>query len=121
MYGLPEDFDGSFFVGRSVWTVAFSGCMTELIFDGDVAIGLLASYECHFVGDNKYVELRRIDTAVTSSRLMQLLGHKVVSVDAERQGTLSLHFENGHVFRCFDNACGYESYSIRHGNERIIV
>jgi hypothetical protein len=121
MYGLPEDFDGSFFVGRSVRTIAFSGCMTELIFDGDVAIGLLATYECHFAGDDKYVELRRIDAPVTSSRLMQLVGRKVVSVDAEKKGTLTLHFEGGHIFRCFDDACGYESYSIGHGSEEIIV
>ena len=121
MYGLPEDFDGSFLVGRSVRTVAFSPCMTELIFDGDVSIGLLASYECHFAGDEKHVELRRVDVPVASSRLMQLLGHTVMSVDVERQGTLTLHFDGGHIFRCLDDACGYESYSIGYGKERIIV
>ncbi|HEV3416975.1 MAG TPA: hypothetical protein VG056_09190, partial [Pirellulales bacterium] len=58
MYGLPKDFDGSFFVGRFVRTIAFSQAMTQLIFDGDTSIGVMSSYECRIAGNEKYVELR---------------------------------------------------------------
>lgn len=121
MYGLPVGFDGSFLIGRSVRTVAFSASMTELVFDENVSIGLFASYEYRLLGDGEFVELRRVDVPVTKSRLMQLLGHTVVAVDVEGEGTLTLHFDSGHVFRCFDDACGYESYTIGHGDGQIIV
>jgi hypothetical protein len=121
MYGLPEDFDGSFFVGHSLQTVVFSQCMLELIFDENVSIGVQSSYECRLTGDEGYVEAERLEVPIASSRLMQLLGRKVVRVEAERQGTLTLHFEGDHVFRCFDDCSGYESYSIGHGKEEIFV
>jgi hypothetical protein len=121
MYGLPEDFDGSFFVGRSVYTVAFSSGVMQLIFDEGVSIGLFASYECHFAGDETIIESRRDDSPITSSRLMQLVGCEVVSVNSEREGTLTLHFDKGHIFRCLDDKNGYESYDIGYGNKRIIV
>ena len=69
-----------------------------------------------------HLELRHRDATVTSSRLMQLLGHEVVSVDTEKEGgTLTLHFNGGHTFRCFDDANGYESYTIGCGDKEIIV
>jgi hypothetical protein len=121
MYGLAEDFDGSFFVGRLLRTVAFSRRTLDLIFDENVSIGLESSYECRLVGDEGYVEKERLEAPIASSRLMQLLGRKVLSVDTEREGTLTLHFEGGHVFRCFDDDPNYESYTISHGNDEIYV
>ena len=52
---------------------------------------------------------------------MQLVGCKVASVTAEQQGTLTLRFEGGHVFRCFDDQPDYECYRIAHGNDEIYV
>jgi len=121
MYGLPEDFDGSFSVGRLLGTVAFSQNMVQLIFDEDVSIGVQSSYECRLVGAEEYVEAQRIEAPIASSRLMQLLGRKVTSVRGEQQGTLTLQFEGGHVFRCFDDLPNYESYSITHGKREIFV
>lgn len=121
MYGLPEDFDGTFFIGRSVLMVGFSLGMTELIFDEDVSLGLFASYECSFADSENNIEYRRDESPITLSRLMQLIGCKVKSVDAERCGTLTLYFDKGHVFRCFDDTSGYESYDIGYKDKRIIV
>ena len=62
MYGLPEDFEGAFFVGRVLQTVAFSGHLIDIIFDGDVSIGVESSYECRLAGDEEYVESQRLET-----------------------------------------------------------
>lgn len=121
MYGLPEDFTGSFFVGREVRSIVFSMNMIELIFDGEVSIGLQSAYELRLGDDDQYVEAHRVETQIESSRLMQLAGKKVASVDAQRDGTLTLRFEQGEMFRCFDDAVGYESYSIGHGKDETIV
>jgi len=115
MYGLPEDFDGSFFVGCVLEIVSYTANSIFLGFGNEVSITSESSYECRFVGDEEYVETQR--PPVAFSRLMQLVGHRVASVDVEQQGTLVLHFDGGHVFRCFDDQAGYESYQIAHGKE----
>jgi hypothetical protein len=121
MYGLPEMFDASFFVGRTLQNVVFSQCMVELIFDGKVAIGIQSSYELQIADGTGYVKRNRVEEPIHSSRLMQLLGARVASVRAERDGTLTLDFEHGSVFRCFDDSPNYESYSIGHGEEETYV
>lgn len=121
MYGLPEHFDGLFFVGCEVQMVAFAPNMVQVIFDKEIAIGIHSSYELRLVGDKEYVEAQRVEVPIASSRLMQLLGHKVATVQAEREGTLTLCFDGGHVFRCFDDLPNYESYSITHGKDEIFI
>lgn len=119
MYGLPQDFNGVFFVGCELEIVSYTANSVFLGFGNDISITTESSYECRLVGDEEYVEKQQ--PPVTFSRLMQLVGCKVASVGAEQQGTLTLHFDGGHVFRCFDDQPGYESYRIVHGAEEIFV
>ena len=117
MYGLPEGFDGSFFVRRVLELVSYTSNTLFLAFDNDVAITIESSYE--YTINELHVERQAIPVA--SSALMQLIGHSVESVEAERDGTLTLQFDEGHVLRCFDDLPNYESYSIARGNDRIFV
>lgn len=119
MYGLPQDFDGLFFVGRELEIVSYTANSVFLGFGNDISITTESTYECRLVGNEECVE--RQQPPVAFSRLMQLVGRKVASVDAEQEGTLTLHFDGGHVFRCFDDQPGYESYRIAHGAEEIFV
>ncbi len=119
MYGLPEDFDGSFFIGCTLEIVSYTENSVFLGFGNEMSITTESSYECRFVDKEEYVEAQQ--PPVTFSRLMRLLGCKVASVDAKQEGTLTLHFEGGSVFRCFDDQPGYECYRIARGDEEIRV
>ncbi len=119
MYGLPEDFDGLFFVGCVLEIVSYTENSIFLGFGNDISITTESSYECQIASDEGYIEAQQ--PPVTFSKLMQLVGQKVVSVDVEQQGTLVLHFDAGHVIRCFDDQPAYESYRIKRGSEDIQV
>jgi len=119
MYGLPEDFDGSFFVGRLLEVVSYTTNSVFLGFDNGVSITIESSFEYRSAINEAHVERHRVP--VRSSSVMQLVGHSVEAVEAEREGTLTLRFKGGHVFRCFDDQPNYESYRIAHGNDEIFV
>ncbi len=119
MYGLPEDFDGIFFVGRVLEVVSYTANSIALGFDGGVSITIESSFEYRHSIDEGEVERQHVPVA--SSSLMQLIGQPVEAVEAESGGTLTLRFNGGHVFRCFDDQRGYESYRIAHGNGEIFV
>jgi hypothetical protein len=44
MYGLPANYDASFFIGREVSQVCFSVNAIDVIFEGDVLITLRAAF-----------------------------------------------------------------------------
>lgn len=119
MYGLPEDFDGSFFVGRVLEYVTFSANSVALVFDSAVCLTIESSFEYQPSGKN--VQVERQCVPADSSTVMQLIGRSVEAVEFERAGTLTLHFVGGQVFRCFDDQAHYESYRIAHGNDETFV
>lgn len=120
MYGLPDDFNGSFFVGCILENVLFSMNTVALGFDNEVSISIWSSFEHRTALAQEAVQIQRVPVT-TCSDIVQLLGRSVEAVSAERDGTLTLHFGGGHVFRCFDDASGYECYNIGHGTEETIV
>ncbi len=120
MYGLPKDFDGSFFVGRSVGLVSFSVNAIHITFDCDIAMTIESSFE-HRMGTEAMIDGCVQKVPVMESRLMQLAGRTVERVDAAPNGTLTLHFDGGQMFRCFDDSPQYECYSITHGSKEIYV
>jgi Family of unknown function (DUF6188) len=120
MYGLPEGFDGSMFIGRTAELVSFSANTIHISFDGDVSITLQSSFE-HRLGTEKPDEACVQRVPVEESRLMQLAGRTVEAVEANTDGTLALRFTGGHVLRCFDDSPNYESYRIAHGTDEIYV
>ena len=119
MYGLPEDFDGSFLIGRVLEVVSYSDNSLSLGFDNRVSITIESSFEYRSRPGGGDVELQRVP--VRSSSVMQLLGHSVESVDSDRDGTLGLQFSGGSVFRCFDDQSAYECYRIANGDSETYV
>jgi hypothetical protein len=120
VYGSPKDFDGSMFFGRTVGLVSFSVNTIHITFDGDISITLQSSFE-HRLGAEGTEQDDVQQVPVKESRLMQLAGRTVERVEANVDGTLTLHFNGGHVLRCFDDSLQYECYRITHGKEVLYV
>ena len=119
MLGLPEDFDGAFFVGRSLELVCFSEKQVCLQFGADTSITVESSFS--YQRDSSESSVQVVNVPASESDLMQLLGYSVAEVSASRDGTLVLTFTNGHVFRCSDDSRQFESYHIKHGAIEIHV
>ena len=120
MYGLPKDFDGSIFVGKTVVLVSFSVNTIHITFEGDVSITLQSSFE-YRDSAQQTDDVCTQQVPVKESRLMQLAGRIVERVETNTDGTLTLHISGGHLLRCFDDSPNYESYSITHGKDEIYV
>ena len=120
MYGLPKDFDGSMFIGRTVELVSFSANTIHISFDDHLSITITSSFE-HRLGTEEPTQDCVQRVPVEESRLMQLAERSVESVEANTDGTLTLHFNGGHLFRCFDDLPNYECYTITHGKKEIYV
>jgi len=119
MYRLPEDFDGMFFVGRTIEQVCFSQNQLSMHFDHQIVLTIESAFSLGETDSASSNKLQRIP--VSNSDLMQLLGFRVTNVRIEEQNTLCLIFQNGKEFRCYDDANDYESYQIRNGAKTIIV
>ena len=118
MYGLPETFDGSFFIGCRLEIISFTETTICLGFGNNISVTVSSSFQ-HCIPNEKDPEIQQVP--LSSSHLMQLVGQSVEAVNAEQQGTLTLRFNEGHIFRCFDDTGNYECYQITHGNEEIYV
>lgn len=119
MYGLPENFDASFFVGRTLEMICFNANQIYLHFDDEITITIEGSFSHQHARSS--VNPRVVSVPAEQSDLMRLLEHKVVSVSADPDGTLTLDFDDGQIFTCYDQTPSYESYQIKHGDEVIIV
>ena len=110
MYGLPEDFDPTAFIGLTVELVSFTANTVHLAFDGGYSLTVESSFEHgpqqHGAGAVRFA------VPVSHSGLMRLIGSPVVAAEVERPGTLSLRFDGGQTLRCLDDSVDYESYKI---------
>lgn len=119
MYGLPSDFDVKFMVGRTLEQVCFNENQIALHFDDDLSIILESAFSherSQSSSDSGVVEV-----PVTCSDLMELLGFSIARSSGDKDGTLTLEFDNGHILRCFDNSREYESYKIEYRGNLIVV
>lgn len=119
MYGLPENFDASFFVGRTLEMIRFNANQIYLHFDDHMTITIEGSFSHQHARSSTNPQV--VSVPVKQSALMQLLEQKVISVSADRDGTLTLVFDDGQIFTCYDQSANYESYQIKHGDEVIVV
>jgi Family of unknown function (DUF6188) len=122
MYGLPEDLDLSFFVGKRLDTIAFAEFVIHFNFEGNVSVTLESSFQ----------HQRRLDVEknwfgvqqslpVAHSGLMQLVGRSVVSAVGDKEGTLTLSFDDGQVLCFFEHRSPSESYEFTDGEHYFIV
>lgn len=100
MYGLPKNFDFSVFVGRELQSVSFYPYTIHFWFDAELGINLGSSYLHRGAADSAE---DRVDVPPSESTLMQLTGKIVERAEREGEGTLVLHFSEGHVLKLFDD------------------
>ena len=125
MYGLPENIDFSFLVGKELQPVCVAFCTVQLHFDGkNTGIGIEGRFT-HRTGSKTYEwdsdihHSRKMTSAAAS--IFSLLGTSIVSVKAKRDGTLRLIFSNKHEVTLYDDTSTYEAYQIWNDNDPLIV
>src|SRR5262249_41760185 len=99
-------------------SVAFTSNTISFNFDDNVSITVESSIE-HRVDDEGFTDVQCVPPK--QSRLMQLVGQSIDAVSGDEKGTLTLHFDGGHVLCCFDDSPQFESYRISDGKDEIIV
>lgn len=118
MYGLPDDFDGSFFVGRTLDEICFAAYTMYLVFDGKVTISIAGSFS--YI-KNRQENIEFLNIPVNKPDFLILIGKTIKEAVGERDGTLTLKFDNGHEFSCYDDSPNYECYNIKNNDNEIIV
>lgn len=113
IYGLPQDFDGSFLVGKELEMVCFCQVQLYLHFAGKIIITVSSAIS----RDDGQI----IDVPIEYSNLMRMIGLLVASAEGPTDGTLTIHFENGEVLKVYDNSPNFESYSITYGDAVLYV
>jgi hypothetical protein len=122
MYGLPNELDLSFFVGKRLNSICFCEFVINFHFENNVHVMLESSYQHQRRED---VENSRFGVQqslpVSHSALMQLVGRTVASAEGDDEGTLSLSFDDGQVVRFFEHRSPYESYEFGDGEHLYVV
>lgn len=118
MYGLPPDFDATVIMGKRLDLVCFSANTITLSFEGYILITIMGSFTYQ---KNLNVIANKQSVPVSCSALMSLTDKVVQHAEGSQDGTLTLHFDNGHVLTLLDDSQEYESYNIRVGSKEIIV
>ena len=109
MYGLPQDFDFSIFSGRVLEQVCFREYQIALLFDQDVSVTVEGTF-AHLAPDGTR-QPGTTEFPVVASSAMALVGRRISVAKGTGDGTLSLLFDNGEQFVCYDTP-GYESYHV---------
>ncbi len=108
MYKLPLEFDISKLIKKELTAVLFTENTINLSFELDISITIIGSF-IHSYGEGK--ALRTQILPVTSSKLMRLIGKKINFAEEEKDGGLTLYFENNDILQLL-NDYQYESFSI---------
>jgi Family of unknown function (DUF6188) len=119
MYGLPKDFTGDFFIGRTLEAVTFTVNTVHLRFDNEVSVTVLSSLQHVTSSEDELRDPQLVP--LSNSRVMELLGQRVRDAVAVDFGTLRLIFENDQTLSIFDDSTYYESYSIQCGAKETYV
>src|SRR5688572_1390146 len=113
MYGLPPDFDASFFVAQTLTQIWFQEYSMQFLFCEDLTEGPTVSLQSAFrFRSAPDAEVEHGDIPVTDSRVMQLIGKQVRRASGSVDGTLRLEFESGAVLEFLDDNEHYECYQI---------
>lgn len=116
MFGLPEDFDGSFLVGRSLLQVCIGLHEVIFRFDEDVDITVESEFRVAVGGEGQVFESPPEGGAASLALLQQV----VSEARGTKDGTLTLVFPSG-VLELYDTSANYESYQVRGHGELYVV
>lgn len=118
MYGLDPELDLSFLVGCDLLQVAVGENEVILNFTSETSIMIASAIrldEANREGD--VIEDSRNAGAV----LLDLLGGTITVARGSADGTLSLTWSDEHRLTIFDSWPSYESYTITHAEDVIVV
>lgn len=118
MWGLPDKFDYTPFVGRELESVSFAVNAVHFSFGSGCSVTTDVSYSYQFGGD-VVVTLERVPPA--RSRVMQLAGRTIVGVNQEGKGTLVLLLNDGARLVFHEEQLPYESYRFVCGGKEVFV
>jgi hypothetical protein len=110
MYGLPDDFDPSAFVGCEFETLTFASNAILLAFGEDISVTIVHHLRYRL---ERETDIREDVLPVTESGLPALIGQSVERAEVRRPGDLLLHFYGGGLLLVQDHDEHYESYSVR--------
>jgi hypothetical protein len=119
MYGLPENFDTSFVLGRTLELICFNENTVYFHFDGGLLFSIESeyAYQSHESGPVDHIH----KVPFLTPHIVQLLGVTISNASASPDGTLILTFVNEHRLKFFDTSRQYESYKIDFDGRTIIV
>lgn len=118
MYGLPQDTNLDFFVGASLLQVCVGE--NELILNCYADISVMIASAIRVVGRSN--EAAVLDDARSQGiALLGLLGHVIEGASGTLDGTLRLTWDDGTSVEILDSYAEFESYTVRHGDELIVV
>lgn len=118
MHGLPSTFNASALVGKELEEICFTVNTIVFSFSGDVLITVMGSF---IHRDKLSTTANKQSIPVSSSALMCLVGKSIKLAEAREEGTLTLHFGNGHTLILLDDSREYESYIVRIGDKETVV
>ncbi len=128
MYGLPENIDLSFIVGRELNGLSVEIANIQFDFDGPVLSPGVQSLLSLSVQSRIEHNLNGVvnewdadeNNPPSAASLSGLVGQPVSAVQGDTDGTLTLTFTRGDDVTVFDNE-GYEGYQICYEDQRIYV
>lgn len=116
MFGLPDDFDSSFLLGRTLHQVCFGLHQVILRFDAEVDLSIECDYRVTIDGH----AVPYSSSLAGSAALLTFLHLEVISTRSSADGTLAVAFEGG-TLELYDSSPQYESYQIRNGDDLYVV
>lgn len=118
MYGLPNDIDLDFFVGASLIQVCIGENEVIANLHPDISVMIASNVRL----DLHEGEIEAFDDAeALGVALLPLLGGAIVDASGAVDGTLRLTWEGGTTIEILDSYREFESYTVRHGAELIVV
>lgn len=118
MYGLPADVNLDFLVGARLTQVCVGQNEVILNFDTDASI-MIASDVLIAPGELPSQDLG--DAAAIGAALLPLLGQTLQSASGETGGTTTLTWRGGVMLEIRDTWPEWESYTISHAGQTIVV
>lgn len=119
MYGLPDDFNTDFLLGRSLEQVCINENQVYFHFDKGLHIRIESAYAYRRV-ESDAIELL-IEVPTFNANVLQLLGSSILQAAGTQDGTLILEFDKGQTLKIFDTSPNYESYTSDFDGKIIIV
>jgi len=118
MYGSIEEVDLRFLVGSELIQVCIGENEVVLRLNPDISVMIASNVVvANGEGEGRLYE----DSRELGAGLLPLLGSRVISAEGTSEGTLIISWDIGPSISILDTWEHYESYTIRNGDDVIVV